>query len=268
VIAGFDADARRALAQTLTGYGSGVAGRGVAAGHAIASAPSVLSDAISVMTAATPRPGALADAIGGASAVSDALAPAGSTTLPQLVSAARRVLDATGAHAATLAATLAAVPGAERAGADVLPGAETLLSRLGSATDALEPGVSALTAALPGVRSLEGDGGSISELAATAGTARSALSAVRPAMSALIGPASGLTPMSAPIATLAKVLIPYRTELVQAPLGFTRWGNFTYGFGTGAGHRAVRFSMVFTCAKARDPYPSPGAASRERKPCP
>jgi hypothetical protein len=84
----------------------------------------------------------------------------------------------------------------------------------------------------------------------------------------LAGPASGLAPLSAPVAEIASVLIPYRTELLQAPLGFTRWGNFTYDFGTGAGHRAVRFSMVMTCALARDPYPRPGAASHERSPCP
>jgi hypothetical protein len=55
---------------------------------------------------------------------------------------------------------------------------------------------------------------------------------------------------------------------VEAPLGFTRWGDFRYDFGKGAGHKAVRFSMVFTCAHARDPYPAPGAAGKERSPCP
>jgi hypothetical protein len=118
------------------------------------------------------------------------------------------------------------------------------------------------------VRTLERDGASISGLAGVADAARPAFSAIAPALSELIGPASGLTPLSAPVATLARVLIPYRNELVQAPLGFTRWGAFKYDFGTGAGHRAVRFSMVFTCARARDAYPPPGAASRERRPCP
>jgi phospholipid/cholesterol/gamma-HCH transport system substrate-binding protein len=268
VIAGFDGDARRALAQTLTAAGAGVAGRGVAAGDAIERSPGLLADAGSVLSAASPRPGTLSDAIGGAGTVAGALAPPGSMTLAQLVSGARETLGATSAVAGPLAATIAAVPGVERASAAVLPGADALLARLTAATDAFEPSVGALTAALPGVRALERDDASISELAGVAGAARPAFSALAPALSELVGPASGLTPLSAPVATLAKVLIPYRTELREAPLGFTRWGNFTYNFGTGAGHRAVRFSMVFTCAKARDAYPAPGAASRERKPCP
>jgi phospholipid/cholesterol/gamma-HCH transport system substrate-binding protein len=268
VISGFDADARRALAQTLTGYGTGLAGRGVEAGDAIDGAPDVLADATSVFTALTPRPGSLADAIGEARDVAGALAPAGSTTLAELVSGARRTLDATGQSAGAIAATIGALPATERTSAAVLPGADVLLARLGSAADALEPAVGAVTAALPGVQALERSAPSISALSEAAGAAGPAFSALTPALSELVGPASGLAPMSAPVAALAKALIPYRTELVQAPLGFTRWGNFAYDFGTGAGHRAVRFSMVFTCATARDPYPAPGAASRERRSCP
>jgi ABC-type transporter Mla subunit MlaD len=255
VIAGFDADARRALAQTLTSYGSGIAGRGVAAGETIARTPMLLADARSVLTAATPGAGALAGTIGGASTVTGALAPPGSATLSQLVSGARQTLDATAASAGAIGATIAAVPPAERASAAVLPGADALLARLTTASRALRPAVGALAAAISG-------------LAGVADAARPAFSAIAPALSELIGPASGLTPLSAPVATLARVLIPYRNELVQAPLGFTRWGAFKYDFGTGAGHRAVRFSMVFTCARARDAYPPPGAASRERRPCP
>jgi ABC-type transporter Mla subunit MlaD len=268
VIAGFDADARRSLARTLTGYGSGIAGRGVEAGDTIGRAPALLADANSVLRAATPRPGSLAQTIAGAGDVAGALAPPGSTTLEQLVSGARLTLDGTSAHAGALAAAITELPGAERTSGAVLPGADLLLARLTSAANALEPAVGAVTAALPEAQALERSGPSISELGAVAGAAKPVLSALAPAMSELAGPASGLAPLSAPLATLAKALIPYRSELLQAPLGFTRWGNFTYGFGTGAGHRAVRFSMVFTCARARDPYPAPGAASRERRPCP
>jgi len=71
----------------------------------------------------------------------------------------------------------------------------------------------------------------------------------------------------APLGDLSHYLVPYRTELVQAPAGFDRWGGFRYDAGQAAGHRAVRFSMVFTCAKARDPYPAPGQAHRDRQAC-
>jgi hypothetical protein len=91
--------------------------------------------------------------------------------------------------------------------------------------------------------------------------------ALVPALRELQGAASGLTPLTDPVYELANVLIPYKQELIQAPLGFTRWGNFRYDFGTGSGHRAVRFTMVFTCGNARDPYPKPGEASTDRKAC-
>jgi hypothetical protein len=139
---------------------------------------------------------------------------------------------------------------------------------VGAAATRLEPGVTALGRALPSLRRLEGGAGSVTRLGQVAATAAPVLRALEPALAGLRGPAAGLTPLSTPAWTLATVLIPYRTELLQAPLGFTRWGNFPYDFGTGSGHRAVRFSMVLTCALARDPYPAPGAAPRERRPCP
>jgi ABC-type transporter Mla subunit MlaD len=268
VIAGFDADARRALAQSLTGYGTGLAGRGVDAGAAIANSPSRLAGATAVLHALSPQPGSLAHTVGDASALAGALAPPGPQSLAQLVSDTRQTLDATSAGAGAITATIRSLPATEQTVVAALPGADALLARLTSAANGLEPSIAGLDAALPAVQRLERSGPAIAQLANVARTATPVLRALRPALSGLVGPASGLTPLSTPVAALAGVLIPYRTELVQAPLGFTRWGNFTYDFGTGAGHRAVRFSMVFTCATARDPYPRPGAAAKERKPCP
>jgi ABC-type transporter Mla subunit MlaD len=264
VISGFDAAARRALGQTLTGYGNGVAGRGVALNDTIAAAPSVLRDLTAVLHAVAPRPGVLAGAIGSGTAVTGALA---NGDLAGLVGSGRQVLDTTSANAAPISATIDALPRLEQTSASVLPGADVLLSRVATTARDLAPGVSALARALPTVGRLEAHASTIAQLARVASTAAPVLSALTPAFARLTGPTAGLTPLSTPIAGLARVLIPYKTELNEAPLGFTRWGNFTYAFGTGTGHRAVRFSMVFTCALARDPYPLPGAAARERKQC-
>jgi ABC-type transporter Mla subunit MlaD len=268
VVAGFDATTRRALAHVMTGDGAGIAGRGVAVNHVLASAPSLLSDADAVLTAARPAPGVLRTDVGDATSIADAVAPAGSTALAGTVGAARTVLQTTGAHESSLAQTVDTLPGLERTAATVLPRADALLAQVTSAAGTLGPGIAALTQALPGIRALEQHGPAIATLGSIAATAAPVLTALTPALAKLVGPAAGLTPLTDPITELAHVLIPYRTELIQAPLGFTRWGNFTYNFGTGAGHRAVRFSMVLTCALARDPYPAPGAASKERKLCP
>ena len=266
VIAGFDSQARGALQQILNGYGTGLAGRGVAVGHVIAGAPARLANTTTVLHALQPRPGTLSADIGDARSLAGTVA--GSGALPGLIASATRVAGTTAAGAPQIAATLRALPRLEQTTSAILPQADRLLATVTGTSQTLEPGISALADALPGVRALEDSAPEVSGLAQTAGRVPAVLHALLPVLSELPGPASGLVPLSSPVARLASVLIPYRSALIQAPLGFTRWGNFRYDFGTGAGHRAVRFSMVLTCAFARDPYPRPGAADRERKQCP
>jgi hypothetical protein len=67
--------------------------------------------------------------------------------------------------------------------------------------------------------------------------------------------------------SLAVWVARYPRELLEGPGGFTRWGKFQYQDGVAKGAKAVRFSMVFTCHRARDPYPAPGAADNEEKRC-
>jgi hypothetical protein len=264
-VSGFDADARRALGNVLEKGGAGFAGEGATTGNAVSNAPALLSDATATLDAVRPNPGALAGLIGDARTVAGALA---TNALGGTVTAARRVLDATGAHSAALASAIDDLPALQANAAAVLPSTGRLLAALTSASETLRPGIAALASGIPDVVALEQRTPAVSVLGDVAGTVAPTLRALTPMLTKLAGPASGLTPLSTPVAELAGVLIPYRSELVQAPLGFTRWGNFTYDFGTGAGDRAVRFSMVLTCALARDPYPAPGAAGKERKPCP
>jgi ABC-type transporter Mla subunit MlaD len=266
VIAGFDASARQALQRTADGYGVGMAGRGETVGHVLDTAPGLLGNLTTTLRALRPRPGALAEALGGAATVAGALGATGA--LGQSLHAAAQVLAETGSHSSALRQAIDATPDAEQAAAEVLPSANTLLGHLSTTAHDLEPGVQALATALPSINGLERGGPAVTQFGHIAASAAPVFTALEPALDALQGPAASLTPLTTPIWTLAKVLIPYRTELIQAPLGFTRWGNFTYDFGTGAGHRAVRFTMVLTCARARDPYPKPGAAAKERKPCP
>jgi hypothetical protein len=205
------------------------------------------------------RPG-LAQMIGDATTMAGAIAP----QLGGLVYSARAVFEQTPAAAGGIDA----LPPFEQTAAAVLPGADALLNQTQSAASELTPEIDALARALPSLHAVERQAPAVATLQSVAQTATPVLQALSPALADLRGAAAGLTPLSTPVFTLANVLIPYRIELIEAPLGFTRWGDFRYDFGTGAGHRAVRFSMVLTCALARDPYPLPGAAGKERKPCP
>jgi ABC-type transporter Mla subunit MlaD len=263
VIAGFDGAARHAMQTVLTQAGDGLAGRGLAVNQSIAQAPSLLGNTTTALHAVDPEPGALSGAIGSAYTVASAVAPPGDQSLGGIVTDARAALSATG----ELPQTIAALPGTEQSLAATLPGADTLLARATTAARDLTPGVQALAQALPGLAALEHRSPAASTLGEVAHDAAPVFSALIPALGELRGTASGLTPLTDPVTELANVLIPYRQELIQAPLGFTRWGNFHYDFGTGSGHRAVRFTMVFTCGLARDPYPKPGQAAKDRKSC-
>jgi ABC-type transporter Mla subunit MlaD len=263
VIAGFDTTARRALQNVLAEGGAGLAGRGMAVNQTLQQVPSLLTNATVALHAVDPQPGALSDTIGSADTVVSAIAPPGDDTLGEIVADARTALSATG----NVSATVAALPATEQSLATVLPGADTLLSHATTAAQELTPGVQALANALPGLANLERGAPQLSTLGQVAHTAGPVFRALIPALTELQGTASGLTPLTDPVYELANVLIPYKQELIQAPLGFTHWGNFRYDFGTGTGHRAVRFTMVLTCAHARDPYPKPGEASTDHEAC-
>jgi ABC-type transporter Mla subunit MlaD len=267
VISAFDASARLALRRTLTGFGAGLSGRGVALNSTITAAPPLLENLAAVLRAARPQPGTLASAVGSADTLFDAVAPPRDQTIASLVNVASSVLAQTGDDAVPIASTIDAAPGVEQQADSVLPSANVLLTRLTTAAQALAPGVQALGQALPGLSMLEARAGAIGELAGVATRSSPVLRALAPVLADLRGPAAGLTPLTDPIDALAQALTPYGSELVQAPLGFSQWGGSSYDFGQAPGHRAVRFTMVLTCALARDPYPAPGQAAKDRKAC-
>ena len=279
VVATFDADTRAALTTSLRGLGGGLTGRGEALQHTIAVAPTALRRATWVLNASHSAPGRLHQLIGALQDVSAAAAPArgaadrtGSAVprageLAATVAAARQTFGATARTTGPLGAAIDAAPALERAVAGVLPTADRLLTHAAHAARTLQPALRALQRSLPVLRRVAARTGQLGALETVGRQALPALRAVAPLVPSLRGPAAGLAATTPAIGALAKYLAPYKTELVQAPAGFDRWGAFKYDAGAGAGHRAVRFSMVFTCARARNPYPAPGAAHQDRKAC-
>jgi ABC-type transporter Mla subunit MlaD len=264
VIAGFGADTRAALARTLRVTGAGLAGRGEAVNRTLGNLAPALDGMTPLLQALQPPGGALAGVIVQASRVAAAV-PA--RDLAGLVSAAATVATATAARTGPIAATIDGAPGLEVQAARTLPAADRLLDRLAPALTALGPGVRSLAGALPDLRGIEARRGTLDRLAGVARAAPPVLRDATPVIAGLFDSAASLAALSPPTGELAQSLIPYGTELVEAPAGFTRWGSYTYAQGQGSGHRAVRFTMVFTCARARDPYPAPGVAAQERSSC-
>jgi hypothetical protein len=264
VVAGFDADARRALGRTLEAYGTGASGRGPAVNRTLAVLPRLLRAGTAQLRALAPRPGTLAGLVGDARPLARAAADGG---LDGAVAGARGTLERTGRRGDDVTAALDALPATEAAMEETLPRVDGLLRRLAATADGLRPAVRALRTALPALRAAEREAPGLDRLAAVARDARPAVAEATPLVREVHGTAVTLGPLADPVAALGRDLAPYRRELVEAPAGFTRWGDFRYGFGRGAGHRAVRFSMIFTCAPGRRPYPAPGQARGDRKAC-
>ena len=131
----------------------------------------------------------------------------------------------------------------------------------------LRPAVRSLRRALPDLRGALRARAGLGEAARVGRAAAPVLRAARPLVSELRAGAALLTPLAGPLGPLGAYLSRYGDEILLAPSGFTRWGDFKYGEGQASGSRAVRFTMVLTCARTRDPYPAPGAAANEEAPC-
>ena len=267
VIAGFDKATRAALGRTLSRAGAGFAGRGEALNQMLAGAGPALEQAPPLLRALRPQPGSTGDLVNQADRALEPVAPTGSSDLGGLVAGTSTIARPIAAHASSLATILDAAPTLESEAGKTLPPTDMLLAHLRKTASVLQPGVRALRGSLPALRATERASRNLPSLDRIAAQARPVIGAATPVLERLWVSAAAAGAAPAPVVVLARHLIPYGHELVEAPAGFTRWGEYAYDNGQGAGHKAVRFTMVFTCAKARDPYPAPGAADKERTPC-
>jgi ABC-type transporter Mla subunit MlaD len=264
VVAGFDADARRALGRTLEVSGDGLRAHGLALNRTLATLPALLPRATRQLGALARRRGELGGLLGD---LRDVAGAAADGELGGALAAASGTLRRTGDRASELRASIAALPGVEDEAARALGPVDGLLDRVTRTATALRPAIVALADALPALRDAERRRGGIGELATLARSARPAVGETTPLLRELQGTAVSLGPVAQPLASLGRDLAPYSRELVEAPAGFSRWGGFAYPFGTGSGHRAVRFSLILTCGGGRRPYPQPGEAATDARKC-
>lgn len=264
VAAAFDARTRRALGGTLERAGQGLDGRGPALNHALAVLPDALDGVTPLAAGLVRRPGALARLLGDAGAVLRGLDAGGALTT--IAPAARRVLDALPTD--DLRAAIDALPATERRAAQVLPPATALLDDVGGLADGLRPVTAATRRALPSLVSALGRDDGIGAFAAIGRQATPVLSQAGPVLGEARDPAALIAPLAGPLGPLSRYLAPYHDDIVDAVVGFNRWGNFGFPDGRASGARAVRFSMVLTCHVGRNPYPRPGEAStKDRRSC-
>jgi phospholipid/cholesterol/gamma-HCH transport system substrate-binding protein len=269
VVEGFHADTRAALSKTLSGYGIGLAGHGDELNHALAVLPETLQDTTPLMRALAPRPGELSGTLGELRRTMRGFAgPEGENDLAALLpSAAQTVSALAPRRGEPLRETVERLPGLEDQLAESAPPARALLAQATVAARRLTPAAQALAAALPDVNGLASTGAKLPQLVRLTRAADPVVRAGRPLVRELWPALASLAPLGDALDPLAVWVARYPRELMEGPGGFTRWGKFPYQDGVAKGAKAVRFSMVFTCHRARDPYPGPGAADNEEKRC-
>lgn len=148
-----------------------------------------------------------------------------------------------------------------------MPLADALLTEATPTVRALAATTRELETTLPQVNRLLAGRDDLPALSRIARAGEPVLAAARPLLAELRDPTGALQPLGTPLGPFSAYLARYRDDILLAPTGFTRWGGFAYPFGEAPGARAVRFAPVFTCARARDPYPEPGEALTQEQPC-
>lgn len=267
VVAAFDRESRAALGRTLTAYGGGLAGHGRDLNAVLADLPPLVARGGPVLRSFTPQPGAFSDVLDKMHRTVRGFGGQQRGDLAGTLAAGDRTFGALAAVRTALGSTLDRLRPFSDSARDVLPLADPLLADATSAVRDLRPGVRALARALPRLDTLLGRRAQLAELSRLAAAARPVLTAARPVLLAAEPGAASLAPLAGALEPFAAYAAPYAHDIAAGPHGFTTWGGFKYGDGQAAGARAVRFAPVFTCMRARDPYPAPGVAESERSPC-
>jgi virulence factor Mce-like protein len=268
VVSAFDSHTRKGLRRTLTAYGGGIAGRGQELNQMLADLPPALRQGRPLLEALDPAPGSLADLVHGLDGTLVGLAGTEPGALEKVIAKGNTAVRAVAAEREPLAAAIRDLPATLEAARGTLPLASPLLADLRRTSTALAPVTARLGRALPSVNALlarTDDVGGVSELARGA---RPVLAAAGPVLRRAEPTAATLAPIATAVEPLAAYVARYPHDVFAGPHGFTTWGRFFYDAGQAPGHRAVRFTPVFTCAPGRDPYPAPGQASKDRMPCP
>jgi len=267
VVAAFDRKTRGALSQSLVAYGAGMAGRGQDLNQALGDLPPTLERGTPLLSSLDPSPGALSRLVAGTSATLHAAAGNRDDDIAGLISGASGTLGATATESDALSSAIHQAPGAMSAARQVLPEADPLLDDLARASRALSPGARALAAALPDVNALLANRPALDRLSELARKANGTVDLAAPVLTDLRPGLLTFPPLLSAAEPLTGYVGRFPGDVLAGPTGFTTWGDFSYDEGQAAGHRAVRFTPVFTCAPGRDPYPGPGQAGKDRESC-
>jgi len=264
----FDPPMRAAVRRVAPTLGAGVAGRGRDVNATLTDFEPALRRLTPVLRALSPRPGALRDAAFHARVVLRALVPPGSGELEALLPDAAATLETLGARSQEIEETVRLTPPVEERARRTLPLADATLLDARAALDELRLGLRGLRDALPSLERLLRREDGLRSAARLARAAEPVLIEARPLLRELRPVTATFDPLLDALGPLVRELAPYGAEIRGAASGLRAVTARRYAAGSGPPRRAIRSVPVFTCHRARDPYPEPGEASRQRQACP
>jgi hypothetical protein len=258
----FDAATRKALARNITVVGEGWLGRGVQTNSAIADQRVDYTYGTPLLRALVPVKGVLADATAAAASVTravlgtrpddNAAGTTASATFWQTLADSNRAAVATDRFGPAEQQLLATLPLA-----DQTIGAAT------SAAGELEPLARQIVAEDPSFTALfESAPSLVDSVRRFNREAPNVLRGLIPTLDALREPALALPLIVGYGSKFGPALAAYSSELNFAAQRLIEVTSFTYG-----GKTALRITGTLGCVGGRDPYPAPGQAAKETRPC-
>jgi ABC-type transporter Mla subunit MlaD len=258
----FNAATRRALARNIAVIGGGWAGRGAETNTAIADQTLDYELGTPILRALVPAPGALATVIQRAAAVATALNGERPDDIAAGTTAAATFWQtiATRDRAGTFSARLAP---AEQQLLETFQPADAAITAATTAADRFEPLATAIARLDPSFEALFASGPSLTDATRRFNAhAPAVLRAISTVLPELRGPAESLPVLVPAGNTVSAALAAYAGDIDTLAKGLAAVTSFSYG-----GRTALRLTGTIGCAGGRDPYPKPGQAEKDAKPC-
>ena len=265
----FDRHAREALQASIYNAGIGLAGRGPSLNAAIRDLPQILEDGTPIFDALTPRAGALARAIAGASATASGLGGERSDDVAATLESGSAVLGTIADRRTEVGRAIDLLRPFEDEFLATAPVLDPLLDDAISLTETLRPAVGEVAAALPDLNRTLALGDELRvQTDRLTGFLRPVLEAAIPVLAALEPTVASIDPLRKPLKQLTGTLERYAADVTQASRNVISATSVRYPEGnTAPGQPALRFVPVLTCHKHRNPYPAPGKAAADRETC-
>jgi phospholipid/cholesterol/gamma-HCH transport system substrate-binding protein len=263
----FDPPTRAALRRVAPTLGGGVEGRGPDINASLTDLEPALRGATPLFRAVSPRSGALRDAAFNARVVLRALAPPDSRELEVLLPDAASTAEGLASRSSDIEETVRLMPVAEDEAHRTLPPADAALRDARATLVELRPGLRSLRDALPSLDRLLRSEEGLRSAGRLGLAAKPVLAESRPLLIELRPVTAALDPLLDALGPLVAKLSAYGDEIRGAARGLRTATARRYAAGAGPPRRAIRSVPVLTCHRARDPYPAPDEARRQRQAC-